>query len=163
MRDFQANPPAMTQQPSGAAGGKDNGAANNGALLSTLVELWPYIWPSDRRDLKVRVLLATGLLFLAKLATMAVPFTFKWATDALAAHGMCRRTRAWMAWAIAAPVVLTLAYGGIRILMALLTQLRDGLFAKVAMHAVRRLAYPHLRAHAPSCRCASISSARPAV
>ncbi len=28
-----------------------------------------------------------------------------------------------------------------RILMALLTQLRDGLFAKVAMHAVRRLAY----------------------
>ncbi len=28
-----------------------------------------------------------------------------------------------------------------RILMAALTQLRDGLFAKVAMHAVRRLAY----------------------
>ncbi|MGA8928231.1 MAG: ABC transporter ATP-binding protein/permease, partial [Pseudolabrys sp.] len=44
-------------------------------------------------------------------------------------------------WAIAAPVAMTVAYGGMRILMAALTQLRDGLFAKVAMHAVRRIAY----------------------
>ncbi len=36
--------------------------------------------------------------------------------------------------------LLTVAYGGTRIVMALLTQVRDGLFAKVAMHAVRRLA-----------------------
>jgi ABC-type transport system involved in Fe-S cluster assembly fused permease/ATPase subunit len=36
---------------------------------------------------------------------------------------------------------MTIAYGGMRILMALLTQLRDGIFAKVAMNAVRRLAY----------------------
>jgi ATP-binding cassette subfamily B protein len=42
---------------------------------------------------------------------------------------------------VAAPVAMTIAYGGMRILMAALTQLRDGLFAKVAMHAVRRLAY----------------------
>ena len=36
---------------------------------------------------------------------------------------------------------MTIAYGGMRILMAVLTQMRDGMFAKVAMHAVRRLAY----------------------
>ena len=36
---------------------------------------------------------------------------------------------------------MTLAYGGMRILMAVLTQWRDGIFAKVAMHAVRRLAF----------------------
>src|SRR5207237_95138 len=47
----------------------------------------------------------------------------------------------WLVWALAAPVLLTVAYGGMRILMALLTQVRDGLFAKVAMHAVRKLAY----------------------
>ena len=35
---------------------------------------------------------------------------------------------------------MTLAYGGMRIVMALLTQWRDGIFAKVAMNAVRRLA-----------------------
>jgi ATP-binding cassette, subfamily B, heavy metal transporter len=114
-------------------------SGDRGALLTTLVHLWPYIWPSDRRDLKWRVALATALLFLAKLATMAVPFTFKWATDALADPQSASQT-SWIAWAIATPVVLTLAYGGTRVLMALLTQLRDGLFAKVAMHAVRRLA-----------------------
>jgi ATP-binding cassette subfamily B protein len=37
--------------------------------------------------------------------------------------------------------MLTIAYGGTRILMAVLTQVRDGIFAKVAMNAVRRLAY----------------------
>ena len=58
-------------------------SADRGALLGTLVHLWPYIWPSDRRDLKMRVILATVLLFIAKLATIAVPFTFKWAVDAL--------------------------------------------------------------------------------
>jgi len=36
---------------------------------------------------------------------------------------------------------MVIAYGGIRILMAALTQMRDGIFAKVAMDAVRRLAY----------------------
>ena len=36
---------------------------------------------------------------------------------------------------------MTVTYGGARILMALLTQARDGVFAKVAMHAVRRLAF----------------------
>ncbi len=46
----------------------------------------------------------------------------------------------WLAWVLAAPVVMTLAYGGMRIVMALLTQWRDGIFAKVAMNAVRRLA-----------------------
>jgi ATP-binding cassette subfamily B protein len=36
---------------------------------------------------------------------------------------------------------MTVAYGSMRILMAALTQFRDGIFAKVSMHAVRRLAY----------------------
>ncbi len=130
----------MNIHPSFAArSGKPRVSGDRGALLTALVHLWPYVWPSDRRDLKVRVLVATALLLLAKLTTMAVPFTFKWATDALADPQSAHET-SWIGWALAAPVVLTLAYGGTRILMALLTQLRDGLFARVAMHAVRRLA-----------------------
>ena len=117
-------------------------SANRGALLTTLVHLWPYIWPSDRGDLKRRVIGSLALLLAAKLATIAVPFTFKWATDALAGQGTAPIAAAdWLLWAIAAPVAMTVAYGGMRILMAALTQLRDGLFAKVAMHAVRRIAY----------------------
>ncbi|MGC1443897.1 MAG: ABC transporter transmembrane domain-containing protein, partial [Xanthobacteraceae bacterium] len=114
---------------------------DGGTLLSTLIELWPYIWPADRHDLKSRVVFATVLLFLAKFATMAVPFTFKWATDALAGHGTAPvAANNWLVWVFAAPVALTLAYGGVRVIMALLTQWRDGIFAKVAMNAVRRLA-----------------------
>ena len=112
-----------------------------GNLVATLVNLWPYIWPADRRDLKARVIFATVLLFLAKLATVTVPFTFKWATDALAGRGTAPiAPDNWLAWTFTAPIVMTLAYGGTRILMGLITQWRDGIFAKVAMNAVRRLA-----------------------
>ena len=41
---------------------------------------------------------------------------------------------------LAAPLILTLVYGVLRIAMALFTQGRDAIFADVAMHAVRRLA-----------------------
>jgi ATP-binding cassette, subfamily B, heavy metal transporter len=114
-------------------------SAAQGALLRTVIHLWPYIWPTDRADLKLRVLGAMLMLVAAKLATIAVPFTFKWATDALAGHLDVGTN--WLTWAIAAPVAMTIAYGGMRIVMSLFTQFRDGLFAKVAMHAVRRLAY----------------------
>jgi ABC-type transport system involved in Fe-S cluster assembly fused permease/ATPase subunit len=115
-------------------------SASRAALFSTLVHLWPYIWPADRRDLKLRVLAAMALLLAAKLATIAVPFTFKWATDALAGTGSAPGAD-WLAWVVAVPIAMTIAYGGMRVLMALLQQTRDGVFAKVAMHAVRRLAY----------------------
>jgi len=117
-------------------------SASRGTLAATVIRLWPYIWPSSRRDLKLRVLGAMAMLLVAKLATITVPFTFKWAIDALAGHGSAPVAGSdWLVWALAAPVALTIAYGGMRILMAVLTQMRDGLFAKVAMHAVRRLAY----------------------
>jgi ABC-type transport system involved in Fe-S cluster assembly fused permease/ATPase subunit len=118
-------------------------SADGGAgLLRTVIALWPYIWPADRRDLKLRVWVTMGLLLVAKIATMAVPFTFKWATDALTGQGSAPiEPASWFGWAIAAPVLMTIAYGAMRILMAVLTQARDGLFAKVAMNAVRRLAY----------------------
>ncbi|HEY7662057.1 MAG TPA: ABC transporter ATP-binding protein/permease [Xanthobacteraceae bacterium] len=104
--------------------------------------LWPYIWPAERPDLQRRVAVSMLLLLAAKLATIAVPFTFKWATDALTGEGSAPVAPSdWLAWVIAAPVAMTIAYGGTRILMAALTQARDGVFAKVAMNAVRRLAY----------------------
>ena len=46
----------------------------------------------------------------------------------------------WQVWLLAAPVAIVLAYCVARIVESTLTQLRDGLFGKVAMHAVRRLA-----------------------
>src|SRR5262245_35251943 len=121
---------------------RDVSNEGGGALVPTLIALWPYIWPSNRRDLKIRVVIAMFLLLLAKLATIAVPFTFKWATDALAGQGSApAAASSWLAWVIAAPILMTIAYGGTRIIMAVFTQARDGVFAQVSMNAVRRLAY----------------------
>src|ERR1700716_629436 len=111
-------------------------------LIGTLVHLWPYIWPGDRADLKMRVVWSMVLLLLAKLATLAVPFTFKWAVDALTgADSAPVQSSNWAMWLIASPLIMTVSYGAIRVLMAVLTQWRDGIFAGVAMHAVRKLAY----------------------
>ena len=117
-------------------------AEDGGSLLAIMRGLWPFIWPTDRPDLQRRVGFSMLLLLAAKLATMAVPFTFKWATDALTGEGTAPvAPSSWLLWVFAAPVAMTIAYGGTRILMALLTQARDGIFAKVAMNAVRRLAF----------------------
>lgn len=117
-------------------------------LVATFRKLWPYLWPQGRPDLQRRVYLAFALLLVAKLVTIVTPFTFKWATDALVAatSGVGQpgpsRTSATGAedWLWRAPILLTVLYGMSRVVMALLSQVRDGLFAKVAMNAVRRLA-----------------------
>ncbi len=110
--------------------------------MGTLAHLWPYIWPGDRADLKTRVVWSMVLLLAAKLATLTVPFTFKWAIDALTGADTAPvQASNWMLWLIASPLIMTASYGGLRVLMAVLTQWRDGIFARVAMHAVRKLAY----------------------
>ncbi|RXH04833.1 ABCB family ABC transporter ATP-binding protein/permease [Bradyrhizobium vignae] len=110
-------------------------------LIGTLAHLWPYIWPGDRFDLKMRVVWSLVLLLAAKLITLAVPFSFKWATDALTgANTAPVQADNWHLWVVASPLLLTASYGAMRILMAVLTQWRDGIFARVAMHAVRKLA-----------------------
>jgi ABC-type transport system involved in Fe-S cluster assembly fused permease/ATPase subunit len=116
--------------------------AQRATLIGTLVHLWPYIWPGDRVDLKMRVVWSVVLLLVAKLATLSVPFTFKWAIDALTGADTAPvQSSNWALWLIASPLIMTLSYGAVRVLMAVLTQWRDGIFAKVAMHAVRKLAY----------------------
>src|ERR1700716_2108984 len=111
-------------------------------LIGTLAHLWPYIWPGDRSDLKMRVVWSMVLLLIAKVATLSVPFTFKWAIDALTgADSAPVQASNWTLWLIASPLIMTASYGVLRVLMAILTQWRDGLFARVAMHAVRKLAY----------------------
>ncbi len=113
----------------------------DGAQLRVLRALLPYIWPHDRPDLKRVVVASLALMVAAKLLTVTMPFTFKWATDALvAAAGGKLPSASAMAWLIGAPLAATLIYGLSRVGMVLLTQAREGMFAKVAMHAVRKLA-----------------------
>ncbi len=110
--------------------------SSEASLVGTVQLLWPYIWPKDRADLRMRAAGALALLFVAKFITIAVPYSFKWATDALTPGVVSQDNFYW----IAGPVALTVLYGVLRSFMALFTQARDALFAAVSMNAVRHLA-----------------------
>ena len=114
----------------------DARAADRGSLIGTVRLLWPYIWPTDRIDLKLRAVLAVALMLLSKLVTVATPYALKWATNALAPGG----APAGLPVALSGAIALTVLYGLMRVLMSFTQQGRDALFAAVAMNAVRRLA-----------------------
>jgi ABC-type transport system involved in Fe-S cluster assembly fused permease/ATPase subunit len=119
-------------------------AAKSGdSTIQTIRGLWPYIWPYDRPDLKQRVLVAFSVLVAAKIITVLVPYTYKWATDALLKSHAPGATAADLGLAVivAVPIMLIVANGVGRILMNVFNNLRDALFAKVGQHAVRSLAY----------------------
>jgi ATP-binding cassette subfamily B protein len=113
-------------------------SADQGNPFGTLKNLWPYMWPADRPDLKMRVLWASLFLVLSKLVLISVPYFFKWATDALNGNP---DVVSWMPALIATPVMLVIAYNVVRIVQWGFNQLRDALFARVGQHAVRQLAY----------------------
>ncbi len=127
----------MTDAPTPAA---PRVTADRGTLWSTLRALWPYMWPSDRPDLKQRVAVAMAVLVVAKIVTVLVPYTYKWVTDALAGTPDGTAARVGIAALLAAPIFLVVAYGVGRVLTSAFTQLRDALFAKVGQHAVRQIA-----------------------
>ncbi|PBB37337.1 ABC transporter ATP-binding protein/permease [Mesorhizobium sp. WSM3868] len=106
--------------------------------LTTLRNLWPYMWPADRADLRARVSWATLLLVVAKVTLVAGPYFFKWATDALA-HAS--KTPPPLPAFMLAPVMLVIAYNVLRLVQLGFNQLRDALFARVGQYAVRQLAF----------------------
>ena len=130
---------SLTAASGGARGAP--GAAQGMTTRQVLGLIWPYVWPHDRPDLKAVVVLSLALVIVAKLVTVAMPFTLKWATDSLVVASGGRVPPGELAlWLVGAPIAATLLYGLSRILMTLLMQVREGMFAKVAMHAVRKLA-----------------------
>jgi len=110
--------------------------------LATLRQLLPYLWPIGRPDLRWRVIVALIALFASKVVTVWAPFAFRDAVDLLGSKGPA-------ATAIAVTVALILAYALARIMMVVLAQIRDGLFARVGQNAVRELSiitFRHLHA-----------------
>jgi ATP-binding cassette, subfamily B, heavy metal transporter len=107
---------------------------------STLRFFLPYLWPAGRSDLRVRVGIALVVLVLAKAVTVTVPFLLGAAVNALnTAEGR----------AAGAAFSLIVAYGFARLMAQGFAQLRDAIFARVAFHAVQRIAgrtFRHLHA-----------------
>ncbi len=109
--------------------------------MATVRSLLPYLWPQGDTGARVRVILALGLLVLAKLATVYVPIVYGRIVDALAPKGADGL--------LAIPMALVIAYGLLRVGSAASGELRDALFAKVAQRAVRVAAlrtFRHLHA-----------------
>lgn len=112
-------------------------SADDRAMGDTLKVLFPYIWPHNRPDLKMRVYIALFILVLAKFVTVLVPYSYKWLTDSLTGElGAPASVPEWLV----VPMMLVIAYGVGRLLMVGFNELRNALFAKVGQHAVRQLA-----------------------
>ena len=123
--------------------GTDTLHAVDGDQWSILRDMMPYLWPAGHPELKIRVVLAMLALVLSKIVTVATPYAFKYATDALTG------TADVLTIAVTAVSFLVLAYGFGRIMMVVLAQIRDAVFAKVSQRAVRDLAvrtFRHLHA-----------------
>lgn len=99
----------------------------------TMKGLMPYLWPEGRMDLKMRVVVAMLFLVFSKIVTVATPYTYKWATDALTSTGSPAIA------GVAAAVFMVLAYGVGRVMMVVFAQLRDAVFSKVGQRAVREM------------------------
>ncbi|MCH8155899.1 MAG: ABC transporter ATP-binding protein/permease [Proteobacteria bacterium] len=109
----------------------DPGQFQPGKQLRTLRNLLPYLWPRERADLRLRVVLAIVFLVAAKAANVYVPILLRDAVDGLGAP---------VEGIVVVPLALLLAYGVARVLARGFGELRDALFAKVAQHAIRRVA-----------------------
>ncbi|WP_366657688.1 ABC transporter ATP-binding protein/permease [Fodinicurvata sp. EGI_FJ10296] len=113
---------------------------DDAAVVRTLL---PYLWPPGEWGLRARVIVALALLIGAKIATVYVPLFYRDAVDALSGEG------AEVSAALAIPVAAILAYGLARVLSLAFSELRDGVFAKVAQRAIRRAGvtvFEHLHA-----------------
>lgn len=115
---------------------KPSVSADEGSVFSTVRNLWPYMWPAGRPDLRMQVVLALGALVVSKVATTLVPFAYKGIIDSLDGSDPDSQ----LILGLAIPVVLVIAYVLGNIIDAAFQQLRDVLFAGVGQHAVRKLA-----------------------
>lgn len=113
-------------------------SADSGETFKTLRNLWPYMWPSERPDLRMLVVWATFYLVISKIVLILVPYFFKWVTNAL--NGQLDAP-SYVPIILTGAVMLVLAYNAAKIIQAGLNQLRDALFASVGQYAVRQLAY----------------------
>jgi ABC-type transport system involved in Fe-S cluster assembly fused permease/ATPase subunit len=99
-------------------------------LKRSIAELLPHLWPKDAPELRVRVVLAFIFLLLAKLVNVAIPFFYKAIVDGLSpAEGGL----------IVLPLAALIGYGGARFGATAFAQLRDGIFARVAERAGRKV------------------------
>ena len=101
----------------------------------TIRRVLPYLWPQGEAWVKRRVLAALAMLALAKLVSVSTPFFYKAAVDNLAGDAPSDA----MLMGLTA-VSLTVIYGLARLGSVAFGELRDAIFVRVGLRALRKLA-----------------------
>jgi ATP-binding cassette, subfamily B, heavy metal transporter len=110
----------------------------------TLRRFLPYLWPQDRPALKRKIVIAVALVLLSKAVTLALPFAYRRAIDAMGISGGA-------GFQIAFAFVLAFALG--RFSSVVFDNLRNIVFERVGQEATRQLAVDTFtRLHALSLR-----------
>jgi ATP-binding cassette subfamily B protein len=93
--------------------------------LAAIKPIWPYLI-----EFRGRIAIAFTSLILAKLANVSIPLILRQIVNSLTGGSKV----------LALPLTLLIAYGALRLLNSVFSELRDAVFAKVSQHAVRRAA-----------------------
>ena len=97
----------------------------------TLKRFLPYLWPKEHPDLRRRIAIAMGLVLLAKATTLALPYAYKKAVDAMT-------TPANEAAMVA--IAFVVAYAAGRLASVVFDNTRNIVFERVGQEATRHLA-----------------------
>jgi ATP-binding cassette subfamily B protein len=111
-------------------------APPEGESWATLRRFLPYLWPKDNPSLKVRIVLAMGFVLLAKGATLALPFAYKGAVDAMEQSGAADA----IAQSAQVAMALVAAYVLGRFTSLLFDNMRNVAFERVGQMATLSLA-----------------------
>ena len=112
--------------------------------FNSLRRFLPYLWPAGEPGLRARVVIAFGLVLVAKATTLVMPFAYAAAIDAMSAR---------TGEAAALAIGLVLAYAAARFGGVLFDNVRNAIFERVGQNGTRTLAVSVFRhIHALSLR-----------
>lgn len=101
----------------------------------TLKRFLPYLWPKDNARLRARIVAAIGFVLAAKAVTLALPYAYKRAVDAMSAAGELPSSGV-----LQVALAFVLAYALGRFASITFDNLRNIAFERVGQDATRALA-----------------------
>ena len=114
--------------------------------MQTIATVLPFLWPRDRRDMQVRVVIALGCLLLGRTANVYGPIVLKDLIDGL--QNLAGTTATFSTSdALSGLLGLALLYGLMVLLPGALTEIRAAVFTPVSEYAQRVIglkAFSHL-------------------
>ena len=96
--------------------------------------LTPFLWPKNRKDLRLRVVISIICMILAKVASVYTPLILGKSVDSL------NDLSDGINLLISIPIALIISYGITRVASFLFGEMRDSFFSKVSQNAIRDVA-----------------------